>query len=166
MPRPISDSTKRLKGTYKPTRATGELLTAAPVDAKRLRCPASLKRSPVARQLWRSLSRELVELGTLAGCDLPLLERACVAFARHVEAEGILDAEGAVTTSDRGVTREHPAAGASRRWLAIFERLATRLGMGVASRSAVRVVPPADEQDDAAWSRLVGNTPLGPRRVG
>jgi len=164
MPRPISDSQKRLKGTFKPTRATGELLTAPPIDAKRLRCPASL-RDRVAKDLWRSLAKELAELGTLAACDLPLLERACVAYARHVEAEGILDTEGAVTTSARGVTREHPAAGASRRWLAIFERLATRLGIGVASRSAVRVVPPAADSEDEQWQRYFGRG-AGPRRVG
>lgn len=55
-------------------------------------CPARLK--GLAREQWDRWSSQLDEMGMGRAPDAPMLEGACVAYARAVQADSIIDREG------------------------------------------------------------------------
>jgi P27 family predicted phage terminase small subunit len=84
-------------------------VTRLPVKVKRPGPPRSL-RTRQARNLWR----EVVKLYEVEAHHLALLEAACVAVDRQVDARAQIERDGAVIAGQRGVLKQHPAVAIER----------------------------------------------------
>jgi hypothetical protein len=84
------------------------------------RAPRSLGKD--GRRLWKSVTTDY-EVGP---GELELLETACLAYQRHLEAQVLLDRDGLVVEGRYGV-RAHPAAALARDNAALMARALRQL---------------------------------------
>ncbi len=144
MPARLSERTKAVRGTTRPSRrkapAAGERLTKAP------NAPDSL--SPAAASEWAVLAPILVELGTLTRADLRALELLCELLASVGELEEVIRREGHTIEAASGGRKGHPAAQALATARTQAHRLLADFGLTPRARASVDQAPDVAEDDD------------------
>lgn len=120
-------------------------------------CPKHLKGR--SRSAWNFWSEQLAIMKLDKRPDGPMLEGACVAYARAVAADLILETEG-LTFKDSYIDaeskevivlkiRKHPAVEISNRAWLLVKAFCVEFGLSPASRTRL-VVDKGDKDDDAA----------------
>lgn len=118
-----------------------------PAAAKRPQPPSHL--DPVARNEWRRVVPELIDIGVLARVDTATLAAYCQAYSRWVKAELELQAHGTLTyVSETGVIRLHPAVGAAEKAMAQVRLFAQEYGLTPASRARVQAHIDGEEDEE------------------
>ena len=98
--------------------------------------------------------------------DAQLLEGACIAYDRAVQAELLITRQGMIQYVD-GVPRRHPAIDVSLRYWDVVRRFCIEFGFTPAARVRLTTLgganaPPAAENGDDLMERLgAGRTPRG-----
>ena len=108
------------------------------------RCPLHLQGE--ARKEWRRISRELEKYCLISEVDRAALAFYCVNWARHVEAEEMIDraakaanASGLFVKSPNGYPSQSPWLAVSNKAMEMCRAFLAEFGMSPASRS--RVLP-------------------------
>lgn len=136
-PRPPPTRLKVLRGN--PGRRPLNAHEAQPVlSSTTPRAPSHLNAE--AKAEWKRMSRLLVEAGLYSDIDRAALSAYCVAWARHLEAEGMLQRYGVVIAA-RGVPRTSPWAIIASQALDVMLRAAAEFGATPSSRSRVTATP-------------------------
>ncbi|HEV2005531.1 MAG TPA: P27 family phage terminase small subunit [Candidatus Limnocylindrales bacterium] len=97
-----------------------------PLPSDRRAAPGHLR--PATAEWWDLLVDEF----RFAEQDYPILEGACSAWDRAVEAREAIARDGLVTLDRFGSPKVHPAASAERESLLVFARLLRELGLDLA----------------------------------
>jgi P27 family predicted phage terminase small subunit len=107
-------------------------------------CPRHLNGR--SRSSWKFWSEELAGMGLDKRPDGPMLEGACRAYARAVEADLILDREGLIVTDTRVseagesiTTKKHPAVEISNRSWLIVKAFCSEFGLSPVSRTRLAI---------------------------
>jgi P27 family predicted phage terminase small subunit len=93
-----------------------------------------------AKDLWTRLAPELVAKKYLGPLDVEKFGAACQAYARWLDAERIVAAEGMTYTTPTGLQRPHPAVGIARDALKAFNSLGRRFGLSPLDRAGLPFV--------------------------
>jgi P27 family predicted phage terminase small subunit len=93
---------------------------------------------------WHRVARDLYDAGVLTGVDRAALEGYCMAYARRVKAELMIQKEGEVIPTSYG--------GQQSAWQAVYNKAdkqvhdwAVEFGMTASSRSRIHVDKPGKE---------------------
>lgn len=101
--------------------------------AKKPACPRHLKAE--ARKEWNRLTKILK--GVVSDADRTCLSLLCTAWARHLEAEAKLEADGAVLISPKGYPLQSPWLAISNRAHDMHVKLCVEFGLTPSSRTRV-----------------------------
>ena len=107
-------------------------------------CPAHLVGQ--ARTEWYRMVKLLIELRLLTEIDRAALAGYCQAWARWVEAENQIRAEGMTITTEKGNIIQSPYVGIANQAMKQMRSFLIEFGMTPSSRSRVKL-PTADEGD-------------------
>lgn len=141
-------------------------LLAAPKPAPGLpKCPKHLEGR--ARELWVFLAAELNSMRLDKRPDATMLEGACIAYSRAVDADLILNTEG-ILVYDKCVldgevvilkTKKHPAVEVSNScWLRV-KAFCCEFGLSPVSRTRLTMAAAAVEQEDDLAAMLAQPRP-------
>lgn len=134
-------------------------------------CPEHL--SGRARSAWKFFAGELAVMKLDKRPDGPMLEGACVAYARAVDADLILAEKGLVVEdkfiADSGdvivlKTKKHPAVEISNRAWALLKAFCSEFGLSPVSRT--RLTIPKDDDGDIEALMKALREPRAPRSEG
>ena len=103
-------------------------------------CPRHL--DTVARKEWRTISKQLVELGLLSTIDKAALAGYCVAWAEWIEAVDRLGREGKVFKRANGNPLLSPWWTIANEANKTMYRYLTEFGLTPAARSRIHAAPP------------------------
>ncbi len=153
MARQVSEGDPRQRGKKK----IAARLAAEPKAVTGLPdCPRHLKGR--ARSSWNFWSEELETMKLSKRPDGPMLEGACVAYSRAVEADLILATEGILVRdifiNDAGEaitlkTKKHPAVEISNRSWLIVKAFCSEFGLSPVSRTRLSITKePGGEMED------------------
>lgn len=120
-------------------------------EVKTPKCPAHLP--TLAKNEWKRICSELVELGVLSLAERASLEQYCRAYAEWREAGKSLEQNGRFYVED-GTTKENPAGKAMRSWAGICHKLLCEFGLTPSSRS--RLTISEAETQDTKEARYLG----------
>jgi len=111
-----------------------------------------------AREAWAFWADELVHMQLDAKCDAQVLEGACIAYARAVDADLQVSEQGIVIYEPILLNgkplpnlkrmKKNPAVGISLSAWAQVRHFCTEFGLSPAARSRLNVVPAADSKAD------------------
>lgn len=101
-----------------------------------------------ARRYWEMLAPLLARVGLLTEADAASLADMAMCFYRLEQAEELLEREGLVVTTPRGL-RKHPAAQLAKEYRQAAQNWVKRFGLDPHSRGALDVVP-QDVKDELA----------------
>lgn len=104
----------------------------------------------IARREWRRVIRYLVNSRVLTHVDLAAIEAYCQAYARWRQAEARVGAEGAVTETTNGNLIQSPWVSIANTSQREMRSWMTEMGMTASSRSRVKTVGAAEEDDSLA----------------
>jgi len=107
------------------------------------RCPHHL--TAEARKEWHRVVRELYDVGVLTVADRAVLAAYCQCYARWVEAEGMIEAEGSIQTNPKGYMVKSPWVEIAHQSLTQMRAYMVELGMTPSSRSRVKAVDQKDK---------------------
>jgi P27 family predicted phage terminase small subunit len=150
--RQIAEGDPRKKGVGK----LQEKLASEPKAARGLPpCPIHLKGR--ARTAWKFWAEELAAMNLDRRPDGPMLEGACRAYERAVEADLIIDKEGLLARDqfieeDGQVvvlrTKKHPAVEISNRCWLIVRAFCSEFGLSPVSRTRLTIERKDDGEDE------------------
>lgn len=120
--------------------------------------------APAALAKWRALVPILREMRVLTVADGDMLAAYCVAWARWVDAETHLAAEGAVVMSPNNYGIPNAWLPISNKALETMEKLASRFGFTPVDRNRIHAAPTLSP-DDAEFEALIASGTSG-RNVG
>lgn len=133
-----------IDGTARPDRQNRR--EPKPKPTTRPVCPRHL--DEVAKNEWRRVVPELVQLGVLARIDTATLAAYCQNFSRWVAAERELEKHGGLTyVSDTGMIRKHPAVSIAHDAMTAMKGFAAEYGLTPASRARVHGVKDGEEDE-------------------
>ena len=89
----------------------------------------------VAKQVWREVGPDLVDVGVLRSSDLIAFEAMCQAVDRMRAAANVLRRDGVTSEGSMGQVRAHPALDIERQAASEFRQWATRFGLDPSSRT-------------------------------
>lgn len=136
-----------IDGTARPDRMAKRKREPKPKPAARPVCPSHLDQ--VARNEWRRVVPELVQIGVIARIDTATLAAYCQAYSRWVKAELELQAHGGLTfTLESGSIRQHPAVKIASEAMAQMRTFAQEYGLTPASRARVQAHIDGEEEED------------------
>ncbi len=107
------------------------------------RCPAMLKGE--ARKEWDRMMALLYDLGLVANLDRSTLAQHCKAWARWVEAEANVDAQGTIVKSPNGYPIQNPYLSVSNQAAKQMQSLLSEFGLSPAARHRLLGAPKTDE---------------------
>ena len=108
--------------------------------------------SPIAKQEWRRISRELYALGLLTTIDRAALEAYCQCYARWREAEEKLKIETFET--DTGYVGQNPYINIAIKYAKEMRAFLVEFGMTPSSRVRVNIEKLKDTKSE--WEELIG----------
>lgn len=148
-PAPTPAKVLKMRGTYRPDRhGAPEGDVTVSVVSRVPRPPAHL--SALAKKEWRTMAKRLHKIGILTVHDLPTLEAYCVARARAIEAETVVQAEGRTIVTLQG-TKRHPELLTAERSWADCRKYEALFGMSPSARRTLGITE--DETDTTGDSR-------------
>ena len=115
------------------------------------RVPTHLSR--LAKNEWKRVVSELLQLGVLSQVERAALEQYCEAYAEWRQCLKAIQKEGRFYATENGV-QEHPAAKAARQWAGVCHKSLCEFGMTPASRSRLHVTE--ETPSDSKESRYLG----------
>lgn len=118
------------------------------------KCPAWLDAE--AKKEWRSLAKQLEELGVLTQVDMAAFAGYCEAYSRWKEAEEFISKHGTIVKTPSGYWQQVPQVSIAQTYLKIMIKFCEQFGLTPSSRS--RIVPDknADEGEDPMEMMLRG----------
>ena len=100
-----------------------------------------------AKHEWSRIVPELERMGLLTIVDRAALTAYCQAFARAVQAEAVLTAEGMTFKTPNGYTQQRPEVSiAMKEWHAV-RAFASEFGLTPAARTRIQVSKAANDDD-------------------
>ena len=105
--------------------------------------------SPLAKQEWRRVTKQLMALRVLSNTDGTALAAYCETYADYVGYTLTLREEGATMTTTHGNVIQHPLLGAKHTCLKILRALLCEFGLTPASRSRVEIGRDENDRGDA-----------------
>lgn len=155
-PKPMPPAIRRLRDAVRGKKtklsAKDKARVEPPVAAPDV--PDSVARSPVAAQLWRKLTKELVRMKVIAKDDSIALEGLCIAYARAVEADEEVLKYGITLASQYGI-KANPAVYISRQAWTDVRKFAHEFGLTPSGRRNAFEMPPLPADTDAETKELV-----------
>lgn len=148
-PKPTPTALKKLRGNpgkralpkdepTPPALQPGDELTAPPKWLDRY-----------AAEEWVRVTAQLVPLGLVTAIDTTALAAYCKCYSRWRKAEEALDREGVEMKAGKGGYRQQqPKVAIAQRYLVQMQSLAAEFGFTPASRTRLRVPPPAERGGD------------------
>lgn len=111
-------------------------------------CPSWMPKD--GRAEWRRVLPELELMGLALRADRATLAGYCASYARWVEAERLISADGVIVDGYRGGRVKHPAAQIARDSRASMLVFARELGLTPRSREGISLTGPelVDDDDD------------------
>lgn len=82
--------------------------TVQPGNLKRLPPPPK-KLGVVGKKKWRAIGKEMIEMKMIDRVDVHILELLCIAYDRAADAQKMLDDNGYMFMSEKGVEYPNPA---------------------------------------------------------
>jgi P27 family predicted phage terminase small subunit len=135
-PAPTPTGILQMRGTFRKDRHGDPETEPQPKPVARVpKAPAHL--DDIARRAWKTLAKQLHELGLLSAGDLLALEAACTAYSRALQADELLAEEGLTQRGLQGYTA-HPAVAISRYSWATYRQFAQEFGLTPSARTRVR----------------------------
>lgn len=113
------------------------------LEIKAPRMPADMTEQ--AKTFWKKTAPLCLKLGTLTEADEGKFKALCMAYARWMRLEKIVDEEGEIIEAHNG-SMIHPALEAARRAEQRFSDLAKCFGLDPLSRSKIELPAPVQEQ--------------------
>src|SRR5579884_4462509 len=99
-------------------------------------CPEHL--TGLAREKWEDWAASLTDAKVSKRCDAAMLEGACVAYQRAVQADAILQREGLTVEGPHGI-KAHPAIGISEKMWRQVRSFCIEFGLSPSSRTRVAI---------------------------
>lgn len=99
--------------------------------------PPDELRDEFAVQIWKTQSKLMIDRGTLAREDLPILLAYCNSFSYMLEADRDITAHGFYTETGDGGQKKHPAVNVRNDAISQLKMLGSLLGLDPLSRSRV-----------------------------
>lgn len=112
--------------------------------------------SKAARKEWRRIVKVLDGLGILTNADVDTLAVYCDAVVRYAEASKIIETEGMVIETERGL-KQHPAVVAQQKYAGIMARCAAQLGLEPSARAALAAKLAKESQPADRFEELFGS---------
>ena len=116
--------------------------------------PATL--SDGAKDIWRTLAPELVNMGVLSIVDGGLFACYCTALADFNAANEVLAREGYLVESPNGYQVQHPMLSIRKNAAREIARIAPEFGLSPSSRTRVHAEPPTPADEQAKHERYFG----------
>ena len=116
--------------------------TKAPLAVPR--CPATLKGE--AKAEWQRMAELLFDLGIIAKLDRTTLAVHCIAWARWVEAETAIAAQGTIVKSPNGYPIQNPYLSVANQAAKQMKELLSEFGLSPAARH--RLLGAQKKQDE------------------
>ena len=139
----IAEGDPRKLGTHK----LEQKLASEPKATLGLERPKHLK--GLALETWNFWSEEIAIMNLDNKPDAQMLEGACIAYARAVAADQVVDLEGILVPTRDG-QRAHPAISVSlKAWMQVY-RFATEFGLSPVSRTRLASQKRAEPSKDLA----------------
>ena len=104
-------------------------------------------------KLWDAVVQGYEGFGVITAIDLPMLERMCSFYQRHVEIENEIGANMYLADDD-GNPKPNPLYKASLDYWKAVEKIAPKFGLSPSSRAKLRVAPTDDGKPKSKWSGL------------
>jgi len=92
-----------------------------------------------ARKIWKDLAPLLVEEGVLTVVDGIVFGLLCCAIAEFHEAQRLVEKHGALATTEKGATYQHPAVGMRNKAAERASKLAGQFGLSPSSRAGMAI---------------------------
>jgi P27 family predicted phage terminase small subunit len=108
---------------------------------------------PEAKREWARIVPELLRLQLLAMVDRAALANYCQWWARYVEAEKILSAQGLTILCPSGYMQQRPEVAIAQKAAQLMKAFLVEFGLTPASRSRVSVPEPKQEDEFSKFLR-------------
>ena len=118
-------------------------------------CPRHIQGE--ARKEWSRTSKELASCGLLTSVDRAALAAYCQAWARWVQAEGVLREAGLLIKTPNGMLVQSPMLAIANRAMDQMKAFLVEFGMTPAARTRVQVQPPEKKADPLDELRVIAS---------
>ena len=143
----LAEGDTRQRGKHKLEQAIGR---TPPTTSGIPDCPKHLRGR--ARETWEFWRVELIGMQIDSRCDGRMLEGACIAYARAVDADLIIAREPVYFQGKRKAglyrTKKHPAVTVSNAAWSQVKAFCSEFGLSPASRARLSIAPASETRED------------------
>ena len=98
---------------------------------------------------WNRVTPLLADVGLIAKLDRAIISAYCMAWARWIDCERMLETTGLIVKAPNGYPMYSPYLSASNKALDQVRQLSEQIGLSGSSRSRIKTNDPASETDPA-----------------
>lgn len=125
-----------------------------PLNPKEAKPPAVIPDPPemmkgAALDEWKRVTPLLADVGLIAKLDRAIISAYCMAWARWIDCERMLETTGLIVKAPNGYPMYSPYLSASNKALDQVRQLSEQIGLSGSSRSRIKTNDPASETDPA-----------------
>ena len=125
-----------------------------PLNPKEAKPPAVIPDPPemmkgAALDEWKRVTPLLADVGLIAKLDRAIIAAYCMAWARWIDCERMLETTGLIVKAPNGYPMYSPYLSASNKALDQVRQLSEQIGLSGSSRSRIKTNDPASETDPA-----------------
>ena len=125
-----------------------------PLNQKEAKPPAVIPDPPelmkgAALDEWKRVTPLLADVGLIAKLDRAIIAAYCMAWARWIDCERMLETTGLIVKAPNGYPMYSPYLSASNKALDQVRQLSEQIGLSGSSRSRIKTNDPASEADPA-----------------
>lgn len=125
-----------------------------PLNPKEAKPPAVIPDPPemmkgAALDEWKRVTPLLADVGLIAKLDRAIITAYCMAWARWIDCERMLETTGLIVKAPNGYPMYSPYLSASNKALDQVRQLSEQIGLSGSSRSRIKTNDPARETDPA-----------------
>ncbi len=125
-----------------------------PLNPKEAKPPAVVPDPPemikgAALDEWKRVTPLLADVGLIAKLDRAIIAAYCMAWARWIDCERMLETTGLIVKAPNGYPMYSPYLSASNKALDQVRQLSEQIGLSGSSRSRIKTNDPASETDPA-----------------
>jgi len=114
------------------------------LPAASARVPYGQLAHEAAKDFWRRVVPELIELGLVTAIDVPAVLLMCEHYAIAMEAARVVARDGVSREDEHGVARKHPMLQILRDNSKVFRLYAEQFGMTTAARQRLEFEAPEE----------------------
>jgi P27 family predicted phage terminase small subunit len=125
-----------------------------PLNPKEAKPPAVIPDPPemmkgAALDEWKRVTPLLADVGLIAKLDRAIIAAYCMAWARWIDCERMLETTGLIVKAPNGYPMYSPYLSASNKALDQVRQLSEQIGLSGSSRSRIKTNDPGGETDPA-----------------